>query len=165
MPPSGVRQADANNAPIYSWKAAAGYPRRASPRRIDVSLLASKRDVAAGQDDVEALTRGPVDPVLRASAVEDAPLVADDERKREHSAGAAAGHFQRHEMLRQQPGCVDDSPAPVEQSCKAVGTATRVHPSLGLRQQAARGEVVSLPGISHLALLLLAPQLPGAHPP
>jgi hypothetical protein len=76
MPPSGVRQADANNAPIYSWKAAAGYPRRASPRRIDVSLLASKRDVAAGQDDVEVLTRGPVDPALRASAIEDAHLVA-----------------------------------------------------------------------------------------
>jgi hypothetical protein len=92
-------------------------------------------------------------------------VIRHDERKREHSAGAAAGHFQRHEMLRQQPGRVDDSPAPVEQSCKAVGTATRVHPSLGLRQQAARGEVVSLPGISHLALLLLAPQLPGAHPP
>ena len=57
-------------------RAAAGCPRRASPRRVDVSLLASKRDVAARQGDVEALTRGPVDPVLRASAVEDAHLVA-----------------------------------------------------------------------------------------
>jgi hypothetical protein len=53
-------------------------------------------------------------------------VVDDDQRKRQHTTGAAPGDLQRHEAPGQQSAPVDDRPAAVEQSSALLRSIARL---------------------------------------